>query len=106
MNAMIGVAPYVTFVAYTVFLLGVHVHLDREKLSEHASTLWDRLQEGPEALNGLDKVLFGVLILLAFELLDFITNHSGSKYFILCDRGRVFRDYMSFCVVLTFRSLL
>jgi hypothetical protein len=78
MNRMIGVAPYVAFVASTVFLLGFHFHADTENLSE-ANTLWDRLQQGPEALNALDKVLFGVLILLAFELLDFITNHSGSK---------------------------
>jgi hypothetical protein len=82
MDKMIGVAPYIAFVANTVFLLGFHVHADTEKLSEGTSTLWDRLQQGPEALNALDKVLFGVLILLAFELLDFITNHSGSKLII------------------------
>jgi hypothetical protein len=82
MDRMVGAAPYVAFVASTILLLGFHVHADTETLSEGASTLWDRLQEGPEALNGLDKVLFGVLILLAFELLDFITNHSGSKLII------------------------
>jgi hypothetical protein len=75
---MIGVAPYIAFVANAVFLLGFHVHADTTDLSE-AATLWDRLQQGPDALNALDKVLFGVLILLAFELLDFITTHSGSK---------------------------
>lgn len=77
MNLMVGVAPYVAFAANAVFLLGFHVHADTEDLSE--ATLWDRLQQGPDALNALDKVLFGVLILLAFELLDYITNHSGSK---------------------------
>jgi hypothetical protein len=80
MTSMIGVAPYVAFMASTVFLLGFHVHADTENLSEATATLWDRLQQGPEALNALDKVLFGVLILLSFELLDFITYHSGSKY--------------------------
>jgi hypothetical protein len=78
MNRMIGATPYVAFVANTIFLLGFHVHADTESLPE--ATLWDRLLQGPEALNALDKVLFGVLILLAFELLDFITNHSGSKF--------------------------
>jgi hypothetical protein len=77
MNWMIGVAPYVAFVANAVFLLGYHVHADTDDFSE--ATLWDRLQQGPDAVNALDKVLFGVLILLAFELLDFLTNHSGSK---------------------------
>ena len=80
MNSITGIAPYVAFVANTVFLLGFHVHADTENLSEATATLWDRLQQGPEALNTLDKVLFGVLILIAFELLDFITIHSGSKY--------------------------
>jgi hypothetical protein len=28
----------------------------------------------------LDKMFFGVLVLMAFELLDFLTKHSGSKY--------------------------
>jgi hypothetical protein len=27
----------------------------------------------------LDKLFFGVLVLMAFELLDFLTKHSGSK---------------------------
>lgn len=78
MNWVATVTPYVAFAANAVFMLGYHVHADAENLSE--STLWDRLQKGPDAINSLDKVLFGVLILLAFELLDFITSHSGSKY--------------------------
>jgi hypothetical protein len=81
MKWMIGATPYVAFAANAVFLLGYHVHADTEDVSE--ATLWDRFQQGPDAVNGLDKVLFGVLILLAFELLDFLTNHSGSKYLII-----------------------
>jgi len=29
--------------------------------------------------SALDKILFGVLVLMAFELLDFLTKNSGSK---------------------------
>lgn len=31
------------------------------------------------ALSPLDRILFGALVLMAFELLDFITKNSGSK---------------------------
>lgn len=41
---------------------------------------WNRIAQGPEALQPLDKILFGVVILLAFELLDFLTKSSGSTY--------------------------
>jgi hypothetical protein len=39
---------------------------------------WKRIAQGPDALQPLDKILFGVVILLAFELLDFLTKSSGS----------------------------
>jgi sterol desaturase/sphingolipid hydroxylase (fatty acid hydroxylase superfamily) len=43
---------------------------------------WSRIAQGggPDALQPLDKILFGVVILLAFELLDFLTKSSGSTY--------------------------
>jgi hypothetical protein len=42
--------------------------------------LWNRIAQGPDALQPLDKILFGVVILLAFELLDFLTKSSGSTF--------------------------
>ena len=46
---------------------------------------WSRIAQGggPDALQPLDKILFGVVILLAFELLDFLTKSSGSTYNII-----------------------
>lgn len=78
---MADVSPYVAFVANAVFLLGFHAHADASEATA-PETLLDRLSQGPDALNTLDKLLFGVLILLAFELLDFITSHSGSKFIL------------------------
>ena len=40
-------------------------------------TVWDHAQAGPNALTTLDKILFGALILMAFELLDYISSHLG-----------------------------
>lgn len=45
------------------------------------TSLWERLKtDGPQALTQMDYVLFTVLMLLAFELLDFVTKNSGSKF--------------------------
>ena len=43
--------------------------------------LVERLKEGPDSLLTLDKVFFFVLLLLAFELLNYITENSGRKFF-------------------------
>jgi len=37
------------------------------------------------AFSAIDKILFGVLVLMAFELLDFLTKNSGSKKFSVSD---------------------
>ena len=66
-------------------MLGYHVKADRNESFANESprndashiSLLDRVQAGPNALTTLDKILFGALILLAFELLDYISAHLG-----------------------------
>lgn len=72
--------PCLTFGSSLAFLLAFHVRADDE--SERPS-LWRRVAQGPDGLETLDKVLFGVVILLAFELLDFITKNYGSMCMLL-----------------------
>jgi hypothetical protein len=57
------------FVVNTVLLVAYHVGV---------SPTGD-----PLLLSPLNKLLFGVLVLMAFELLDFCTKNSGSTYCIL-----------------------
>lgn len=72
-------------VFYTICMLGYHVKADRnqsfaDESGMHDKTFisfWDRIQAGPNALTTLDKILFGALILMAFELLDYISGHVG-----------------------------
>jgi sterol desaturase/sphingolipid hydroxylase (fatty acid hydroxylase superfamily) len=72
-------------VVYSICLLRFHVQADRnESFSEESgipagsfTSLWDRVKAGPNALTTIDKILFGALILMAFELLDYISGHVG-----------------------------
>jgi hypothetical protein len=41
---------------------------------------WERLQAGPHAFNLLDKLFFGALMLLSFEVLDYISKHCGCTF--------------------------
>lgn len=76
-------APPVVMVVYGVLMVAHHVKADRnQSFADETSmtkpiTLLDRVQGGPNALTTLDKILFGALILLAFELLDYISGHVG-----------------------------
>jgi hypothetical protein len=100
------VIPVSSFIVNLCLILCFHVHAvayrengDEDNNNNTATTLlqssettptttttslwwqfWNRIAQGPEALQPLDKILFGVVILLAFELLDFLTKSSGSTY--------------------------
>jgi hypothetical protein len=45
--------------------------------TDAAESFYDRLRGGPDALQPMDMVLIGSLILLAFELLNYLVQHSG-----------------------------
>jgi len=72
-------------IVYGILLVVHHVQADRNQSFADESllhtpyyvSLWDRVKAGPNALTTLDKILFGALILLAFELLDYISGHLG-----------------------------
>lgn len=71
-------------VVYGMLMVLHHVKADRNQsfadeslVKTPITTLWVRVQAGPNALTTLDKILFGALILLAFELLDYISGHLG-----------------------------
>ena len=79
-------APPVAMFVYGFLMVVHHVQADRNesfstdsprKNNTAAPTVWDRVQAGPNALTTLDKILFGALILMAFELLDYISSHLG-----------------------------
>lgn len=76
MAALFGVASYLSFAVNTLILLALHTRAQGDDVED---SLWDRIQQGPEATNGADKILFACVILLSFELLDFSSKHSGRK---------------------------
>ena len=90
-------ASVATFLVNAWALLAYHVYAAPEETE--SSTFWDRIQQGPQGLNTLDKVLVGALVTLAFELLDYSCKHSGSKWstmsfihrFLVFTRSKVFQ---------------
>ena len=68
------------FLVNTVALLIYHVHTTAA-LESDTSTEDDRFAVSTEfpVISAVDKILFAALVLMAFELLDFVTKNSGSK---------------------------
>jgi sterol desaturase/sphingolipid hydroxylase (fatty acid hydroxylase superfamily) len=62
-------------------LLVFHVHAeninDEDQVKSPLRIFWNHIVSGPENWTAADKGLFGALILLAFELLNFITKNYG-----------------------------
>lgn len=78
------IAPVLSaFCISATFLLTFHVTAEPSSSSDPVhedgggNTFYERIQRGPEALHSVDKILFCSLILLAFELLNYLTQHSG-----------------------------
>ncbi|GKY94605.1 hypothetical protein MPSEU_000426000 [Mayamaea pseudoterrestris] len=76
-----GLFGVATFLLSGLLLIQYHVHAAASVVSDssdqHEVPSKERVHEGADAFNALDKLLFGVLMLIAFELLDYITRHSG-----------------------------
>lgn len=71
------------FCISAAFLLTFHVTAEDSSFSSPrggGSGFYERVQRGPEALHSVDKILFCSLILLAFELLNYLTQHSGRTF--------------------------
>ena len=69
-----------SFVLAALFLVQYHIRVDAAVIfGDHEPSFAERMREGPTSLTTLDKILFGVLMLIAFELLDYITKHIGRK---------------------------
>jgi sterol desaturase/sphingolipid hydroxylase (fatty acid hydroxylase superfamily) len=67
----------------------------------HADGFVDRIVlHGPKSLTNLEKATCGVFLLLAFDLLDYTTNHIGSK----CRRNGSRYELLFCCDSLTTRS--
>jgi len=88
------------FVVNTVALLIYHVHTSSAAVAvengnpgndDDVSQHQEAAAEFP-VISAMDKILFGVLVLMAFELLDFITKNSGSMW-------NCARDCVSCCFV-------
>jgi len=103
----IRLAPPITMVMYGILMVAHHVQADRNEsflanespLCTHYVSAWDRVKAGPNALTTLDKILFGALILLAFELLDYISGHLGKwvNAKLIPVRGKHLDERHSFC---------
>lgn len=65
-----AIAPFLAFFFNTVLLLAYHVRAEPQE-----SSLWTRLN--PDHWNARDAILFVVLMLMSFELLDFLVKNSG-----------------------------
>jgi hypothetical protein len=69
-----------SFFISATLLLTFHVTAEQSSTfppHDGGFTFFERIQRGPEALHSVDKILFCSLILLAFELLNYLTQHSG-----------------------------
>jgi len=69
------------FLFNTVALLTFHVVIAKKasRADDDAPTPSTSSTTDFPVFSALDKILFGVLVLMAFELLDFLTKNSGSK---------------------------
>jgi hypothetical protein len=96
------------FCISATFLLTFHVTADQSSsVPPHDDaagnfTFYERIQRGPEALHSVDKILFCSLILLAFELLNYLTQHSGRTCDLICEIGCL----LEVCVSLIAASFL
>ena len=69
-----------TATIFGVLMLVFHVKADASDLHGGDEPLFfDRLKMGPTGLSKADLILFGAVFLLAFELLQFLVEGSGSK---------------------------
>ena len=72
------------FLVNTVALLIYHAHTTAALESDAKTTKDGGLAASLEfpVISAVDKILFSVLVLMAFELLDFLTKNSGSKLLV------------------------
>lgn len=101
---MARTASLAFFVTNTLLLFSYHVRAESGSVGDadgDDSTFWERAYQGPAGLNLRDKVLVAALVTLAFELLDFLCKHSGSKLFLQkfgFGRWLCFRRHVWVCV--------
>lgn len=70
-----------TATVFGVLMLAFHVKADASELRGSGKPIFfDRVKEGPLGLTKTDLILFGAVFLLAFELLQFLVEGSGSKW--------------------------
>ena len=64
---------------FGVLMLAFHVKADAADLDGSDTPLFfERIQEGSSGLSNVDLIFFGAFFLLAFELLQFLVEGSGS----------------------------
>jgi hypothetical protein len=72
-----------TAVVYGVLLLAYHVKADENYMATFAedgeAPFHQRVQDGPFGFSNVDLILFGAFVLMAFELLQFLVQGSGSE---------------------------
>ena len=72
------------FVVNTVFLVLYHTGMDHDTEASVPDTRSAVADSSLPIQSTLDKILFGGLVLMAVELLDFLTKNSGSKHVRRC----------------------
>jgi len=93
------------FLFNTVALLTYHVVVARPAVfTADDEEEVDLIADFP-AFSAIDKILFGVLVLMAFELLDFLTKNSGSKFSLVMLPASSIADICSNDVSLFFHRM-
>ena len=88
-----------TATVFGILMLAFHVKADASDLHGSGEPLFfDRVKEGPLGLTNADLILFGGIFLLAFELLQFLVEGSGSKCNRRMERIRNRRGLVRFVV--------
>eukprot|EP00980_Cylindrotheca_fusiformis_P011634 scaffold2751_cov131-Cylindrotheca_fusiformis.AAC.1 len=64
----------------TLGILTCHVQADDNVVGSSERGLLDRIMLGPDYFTTMDKVLFGIIILLAMEALNYIAHKSGGQF--------------------------
>ena len=66
-------------VCTAVGLLSYHVNAEYTTVDSGKRSFLERLTLGPKYFTTMDKVLFGALVLLGLELINFLAGSSGCK---------------------------
>ena len=79
-EALVRAGGVSSFLLAALVLVQFHIRTEAAVIvGDGEPSFSERIRKGPAGLTILDKILFGALMLIAFEVLDYITKHVGRK---------------------------